>query len=502
MMTTLAQKVLQGIPLTDIPDTHFIDGAFTANRHAGRAKDASDNQKIASYDPGSGEIWHQISAGTAADATQAIDSAQQAFSQWRDTPPALRAKILRDSADLIAQHSEKLAVVEALDSGKSLIDARCDIVSVQKYLHYYAGAADKLEGQTIPLGPDFISMNLIEPVGVTAHIVPWNYPISTMMRGVAPALAAGCTAVVKPAETTSVSALMVAQLMVQAGLPAGVCNVVTGLGAELGPTLCQHRDTRHITFTGSVATGSQVMSMAAKNIASLTLELGGKSPAIVLADADIDAAAEDFVMAIYENSGQVCSAGSRLIIHRSVHQEFLAKFMLKARKLVLGHALRSPDIGSINSVAQLQKISGFVDDARARGLDVIMGGNAIGDPLTGRGWFYEPTIIDNVQLADPLVQQEIFGPVLAVQIVDSAEQALSYANGTDFGLAACVYSRDISSSLKLARDLDAGVITVNQYYAGGVSTPFGGTKKSGFGREKGLTALEAYTKVKNVTIKL
>jgi len=492
-MATLAESILAGEPVTGIPNQHFIDGQWQRN---------SSNNSIDSFDPGTAKVWHQVAAGSASDAQQAIESAQLAFLKWRNTTPAQRADILNRAADLIYQNAERLAVIEALDSGKTLAETHWDVGTAQKYLRYYAGAADKLEGDTIPLGPDLLSMNLLEPVGVTTHIVPWNYPLATMFRGIAPALAAGCSAVVKPAETTSVTALLAAELLVEAGLPAGVCNVVTGFGAELGPTLCTHKDVRHITFTGSVATGTSVMQKAAQNIASVTLELGGKSPGIVLADADVEAAANDFVMAIYENSGQVCCAGSRLIVERSVHQQFLQTFIDKTKQLKLGHGLRDYDIGAINSAAQLSKISAYVDSARQRDLDILIGGNGCVDPISGGGWFYQPTLIDNVKIDDPIVQEEIFGPVLAVQVADNAEHALALANGTDFGLAACVYSRDISRALKMARDIDAGIITVNQYYAGGVSTPFGGNKKSGFGREKGLAALRAYCKVKSVTVKL
>lgn len=490
---SLADRVLAGQPLADLPDQHFIDGNWQGS---------TGGSMLDTYDPGTAEVWHQITAGTAADAQQAVESSQQAFAKWRLTTPEQRAEILFNAAGLIGEHAEKLAVIETLDSGKSLADAEWDVSTVQKYLKYYAGAADKLEGDSIPLGPDLMSFNILEPVGVTTHIIPWNFPISTMFRGIAPALAAGCTAVVKPAESTSVSALVVAELLSQAGLPDGVCNVVTGLGAEVGPVLCQHPDVRHITFTGSVQTGSAVMAMAAKNIASVTLELGGKSPAVVLADADIEAAAEDMLMAIYGNAGQICSAGSRLVIHRSVHQQFLEIFLQKARQLSIGHGLRNPDVAAINSLQQLNKIAGYVDDAKSRGLELLLGGNSVTDPQTGKGWFFEPTVIYDLEHSDRIVQEEIFGPVLAVQLVDSDEQALAVANGTEFGLAACVYTRNVTKALQMARDFDAGIITINQYFAGGVSTPFGGNKKSGFGREKGLEALRAYCRVKSITAKI
>lgn len=493
-MSELAKDIMKGGEIGQLPDKHFINGAWQA---------PANKRLMDTFDPGRAEVFHQIPSGDAQDVDDAVTSSKQAFEKsWQHVTPAARADILRNAAQLVGQHREKLAVVEALDCGKTLDDAESDITGCQNYLNYYAGATDKLQGDTVPLGPDYLSMNILEPVGVTAHIVPWNYPLMTMLRGVAPALAAGCTAVVKPAESSTVSSLLMASILHEAGLPAGVCNVVSGTGAEVGSALCSDERVRHITFTGSVPTGSAVMTMAAKNITSVTLELGGKSPAVVLADANIDEVVEDFVWAIFHNAGQVCSAGSRLIIERSVHTEFIEKFCNRARQLTVAHQLKRPDMGPIHSAAQLAKVESYVQGAQNRGLEIVLGGDTTADPDTGMGWFFQPTVIDQVPHADCIVQEEIFGPVLAVQVADSAEQALHYANGTDFGLAACIYTQNIKSAMRMARDFDAGVVTINQYYAGGVSTPFGGNKKSGFGREKGMEALRAYCKVKNITAKL
>jgi acyl-CoA reductase-like NAD-dependent aldehyde dehydrogenase len=403
---------------------------------------------------------------------------------------------------MVRAHADRLAVAETLDSGKPLSESRDDVETAARLLDYYGGAADKLQGDAIPLGSKFVSYNVLEPVGVTAHIVPWNFPLFTMTRGVAPALAAGCTAIVKPAETTSITALMLADLLHRAGLPAGVCNVVTGTGQAVGDPLSRHPSVRHVTFTGSVATGKQVMRNAADHVASVTLELGGKSPAVVLADCDLDHAAQDMIEAIYLNAGQVCSAGSRLVIERRVHAAFLEKFVAKAQALTLGHGLKNPNVGAINSLRQLDRIAAMVDAAKARGIRVAAGGERAVDPDSGAGWFYRPTVLDEVPPADPAAREEIFGPVLAVQVVDGAEQALAVANDSDYGLVACVYTRDIQKALSLARDIDAGQISVNQYFAGGIYTPFGGNKLSGFGREKGLEALRNYCRVKNVTLRL
>jgi acyl-CoA reductase-like NAD-dependent aldehyde dehydrogenase len=480
--------------LPGLPDRSYIDGRWCAP--------ASD-EWMKTFDPGTARPFARVAACGQADVDMAVESSTRAFKNvWSRADPAERARVLRQGAAAVREHADRLAVVETLDSGKPLSESRDDVETAARLLDYYGGAADKLQGDAIPLGGKFVSYNLLEPVGVTAHIVPWNFPLFTMTRGVAPALAAGCTAVVKPAETTSITALMLADLLHQAGLPEGVCNVVTGTGQAVGDPLSRHPDVRHITFTGSVATGKQVMRNAADHVASVTLELGGKSPAVVLADCDLDHAAQDMIEAIYLNAGQVCSAGSRLVIERRVHQAFLEKFVAKARSLTLGHGLKNPNVGAINSARQLDKIAAMVDGARARGIRVAAGGKRAFDPDSGAGWFFQPTVLDEVPAADPAAREEIFGPVLAVQVVDGAQEALAVANDSDYGLVACVYTRGIQKALSLARDIDAGQISVNQYFAGGIYTPFGGNKLSGFGREKGLEALRNYCRVKNVTLRI
>ena len=480
--------------LPDLPDTLYIDGQWRA---------AASGAQFEAIDPGTEKPFAVCAAGNADDIEIAVASADRAYRQhWRQTAPAQRAAILRTAAGLVRTHAARLAVTETLDSGKPLPEALDDAETVARLLDYYGGAADKLQGDTVPLGQDFMSFNQLEPVGVTAHIVPWTFPMFSMMRGVAPALAAGCTAVVKPAETTSITALMLADMLCAAGLPPGVCNVVTGTGPDAGDPLSRHPAVRHVTFTGSVATGQRVMRNAADHVASVTLELGGKSPAIVLADCDLDHAVEDMLEAIYLNAGQVCSAGSRLVIERSIHAQFLDKFCARARQLSIGHGLKSPAVGAINSSRQLDRITTAVNGARDRGIRIALGGQAVTDPDSGAGWFFQPTVLDDVPADDPVVREEIFGPVLCVQIVDSPEAALHAANGTDYGLAACIYTTHIQRALTLARDLDAGQVTVNQYYAGGVYTPFGGTRLSGFGREKGLEALRNYCRIKNITIRI
>lgn len=480
--------------LAGLPRDHWIDGRWTA---------AGSGEFMETFDPGIGRAFAAFASGDEQDVDRAVTAAERALQgPWGKGTPAERSRVLLRAAEGIRANAERLAVIETLDNGKTLGEAQADVRSAARLFEYYAGAADKLHGETIPLGPDYVSQTSLEPVGVTAHVIPWNYPFSTAARGLAPALAAGCTAVLKPAEQTPLTALLLAEILHQAGLPAGVCNVVTGTGARVGAPLVAHPKVRHVTFTGSVQTGRTVMQAAARNITSVTLELGGKSPMVVLGDCDMAATVEDALWAIYSNAGQICSAGSRLIIERSIHAEFVERLAARANQLNIGHGLRKPDIGAISSLEQLEKISAYVEDAKARDIKVAAGGTRLSDPHSGSGWFFAPTLLDDVRPMDRLVQEEIFGPVLSVQVADSVEHALELANGTPFGLAAGIYSRDITKALRLARDIDAGQIYINEYFAGGVETPFGGNKLSGFGREKGLEGLRSYCRVKAVTARI
>ncbi|MDQ6433856.1 aldehyde dehydrogenase family protein [Mesorhizobium sp. LHD-90] len=491
----LLRDVLRSGVLADLPDRHFIDGAW---------RPASGGGVMESFDPGRASPHAVFAAGDEEDVAAAVAAAKRAGEgAWKKALPRERGRILSRTAELIRQNSERLAIAEVLDSGKTISEARGDVAGAARCFDYYAGAADKNEGKSFPLGEDYSSFSLNEPVGVTAHIVPWNYPLSTAARSVAPALAAGCTAVVKPAEQTPMTALMLAELLHMAGLPAGVCNVVTGTGSAAGAPLAAHPDISHITFTGSTATGMGVMQAAARNVASVTLELGGKSPNVVLADADLDLALDNVVGAIFENAGQICSAGSRLVIERSIHAEFIERLVRRAQDLRMGHGLsETVNFGAINSAGHLAKISSYLDGARARGLTVATGGNVAADPATGKGWFFEPTVIDDLAWDDPVVQEEIFGPVLAVQVVDDFDEAVAAANCTRYALVAGIFTRDLSRAHRFARAVDAGQVYVNEYFAGGIETPFGGNRKSGIGREKGLVAVHSYCKVKSVTVRI
>ncbi|OYU49362.1 MAG: aldehyde dehydrogenase [Rhizobiales bacterium PAR1] len=493
-LATMVAEARSTGTLSGLPDRHWINGTRCPS---------GSNRLMETVDPGTGKAFAQVAAGNAADVDFAVSSAHKALDgPWRTMVPAERGRLLARAAALIRANADRLAVAEALDSGKRLVEAQGDVGGAARAFEYYAGACDKFQGSAIPLGPDYISYTTHEPIGVAAQIVPWNYPISTLARGLAPALAAGCAVVAKPADQTPLTALMMGELLAQAGLPAGAYNVVTGTGVEVGAPLAAHPGIDHITFTGSVATGIHVMQSAAANVTRVILELGGKSPILVLADADIDAAIEGTLGAIFENAGQICSAGSRLIVERSIHATFVEKLVKRANDFHLGHGLGSADMGPVNSAAQLDRIAGYVERAISRGAKLLCGGKRTVDPETGLGWFYQPTVLDNLPADDEAVQQEIFGPVLVVQVADSAEHAVALANGTDYALVAGIYTRDFAKAHRIAARLDAGQVYINEFFAGGIETPFGGNRRSGFGRAKGFDALTSYSKLKCITARL
>ena len=490
----LVEEARRSGTLAGLPSGHFIDGRFVAS---------ISGAKMESFDPGRGVPFATFAAGSAEDVARAVAAARAALSgPWSRLTPAARGEILMRASHLLRERAARFAVVETLDSGKLLAESEGDVGGVVRCLAYYAGAADKLQGDSVPLGPDYLGVTIEEPVGVVAQIVPWNYPLSPAARGIAPALAAGCTLVVKPAEQTPFTTLMLADLLHEAGLPAGVLNVVAGTGAEAGAALVAHSGIDHITFTGSVATGQSVMRAAAEHVTRLQLELGGKSPVVLMADCEIEAAVEGVIGAIYENAGQICSAGSRLIVEKAIAQEVLDRLVARVEAMALGHGLSEAQIGPINSPQQLARIDAHVARARAAGNRILTGGGIVPDAECGGGWFYRPTIILADGLDDPLVQEEIFGPVLTVQIVQGLDEAIAAANATPYALVAGIYTRDHGSAWRFARAVDAGQVYINEFFAGGVAMPFGGNRKSGFGRAKGMAGLRSYCKLKSVVARL
>ncbi len=488
---TLAETYLETGTIADLPDRNFIGGTWV---------EGSSGEKMQSFDPGLATTFGEFALGTVADMDKAIGVAEKGAAHWRSVKPAERCRILNEVARVLRANAERLAFLECVDSGKTLAEAEGDVAGSARLFEYYAGAADKLDGRSVNLGSSHTAFTMREPVGVTGHIIPWNYPTSTFARGVAPALAAGCSVVAKPAETTPYTALVMAALLSEAGVPDGVVNVVTGLGSQAGAAMVSDPRVKQLTFTGSVGTGVHVAQAAAPNVTRLTLELGGKSPLIAFEDCDVAAAIDGAFWAIFSNAGQICSAGSRLLVHSSIRDEVLEGLVARARAIQVGHGLRNPDMGAINSDLHLARIQTHLDAAKARGCDILTGGNATTDPATGKGWFFEPTIIADLASDDPAVQQEIFGPVLSVQVFDREEDAVRLANGTEFGLVAGVYTRDVGRAMRMASALDCGQVTINDYWAGGIELPFGGNGKSGYGREKGWEGLDAYTKVKSITL--
>lgn len=450
-------------------------------------------------DPATDQLIIEISDGDNEQVDQAVLSAKKALSIWSRTEPSVRGRVLYKLAELIEANAGEIAAIESLNVGKPVSQARRDVLRAADYFRFYAGCCDKLNGDTIPLGPDQTAMTLLEPVGVTAHILPWNYPISTLARGAGPALAVGATLVAKPAEATPLTTIYVAKLAQEAGLPSGAFEVVTGAG-DVGETLTSHCDIAHVTFTGSTTTGRKIMQSTSKPVAGITLELGGKSPVIVLADADLDAAADGVIRGIFFNAGQVCAAGARLICEHSIHDELVERVCTKAKMMTIGHGLDDPDIGPLITQQQLERVEGFVDRAKLAELSCVLGGQRIHPDGLPDGLFFPPTIFTDVPADSEVAKNEIFGPVLCTQICEDAEHALKLANDSKFGLVAGIYSSDTTKVMKFSRQVEAGQVFVNGFLQGGDTIPFGGVKESGIGREKGLAGLAAYTTTKSIII--
>jgi len=452
-------------------------------------------------DPATEEPIAEIARATPADIDKAVKAAHAAMKgPWSRLAPMERGALMFKLADAIAANRDELARLETLDVGKPLRDSLGDIDGVVTTLRYNAGAADKMQGETIPLGPEVVDFTLLEPMGVTAHIVPWNFPLGMAMRSMAPALAAGCTVVLKPAEQSPLSALKFAELLPKAGIPRGVVNVVTGFGEDAGEALVRHPLVRAISFTGSLETGRKILAGAAPGIKPSILELGGKNPMIVFADADIDRAVGDALAGSFENCGQVCSSSSRYLLEASIREEFLGKLTEKAEKLKVGPGMDNPDVGPIVSREQYERVTGYVARGRADGGRLRTGGNR--PRHLQRGYFIEPTIFEGVDPSAVIAREEIFGPVGVALDIRNEDEAVELANGLGYGLAAGVYSRDISRALRLARRIEAGSIWINGWWMGGVQAPTGGMKESGIGRERGLAGIRNYLQIKNVAIRL
>ncbi|MBB3258868.1 aldehyde dehydrogenase (NAD+) [Paraburkholderia bannensis] len=472
---------------------HFIGGEWCP---------PASGETIAALDPSTGQAFAQLARGNAADIDAAVTAARRAFEgPWGALSPAERGRLLFTLAGLVTRDQEALAQLEAQDTGKPLKQARADVAALARYFEFYAGAADKLHGQTLPYQPGYTVLTIREPHGVTGHIVPWNYPMQIFGRSVGAALATGNACVVKPAEDACVSLLHVAALAREAGLPPGALNIVTGLGQEAGAALAAHPGIDHISFTGSPLTGKLVARMAAEHHVPVTLELGGKSPQIVFADADFDAALPVLVAAIVQNAGQTCSAGSRVLIERGAYEPLLDRLAAAFDALRVGPPGADLDCGPLISEKQRRRVRDFLDEAQGERIAVVARGKL--DARASEHGFYEvPALLRDVPPQSRLAQEEVFGPVLAAMPFDDESEALALANGTPYGLVAGIWTRDGARQMRLARRVRAGQVFVNNYGAGGgVELPFGGTRQSGHGREKGFEALYGFTVLKTIAIR-
>jgi aldehyde dehydrogenase (NAD+) len=458
---------------------------------------------FADLDPSTGRELAEVARGGAAEIDAAVAAARDTFERtWRRTKPADRARILRHMAELIRRDREQLADLESQDTGKPLKQARSDADVAARYFEFYASAIETLYGDTIAVGSDLFVYTLREPYGVTAHIIPWNYPMQIGARTVAPALAAGNCCVLKPAEEAPLTAIQLGRIGLEAGLPPGALNVVPGFGEEAGAALAAHPGIDHLSFTGSVEVGKLVSKAAAEHVLPVTLELGGKSPNVIFADADLDVAMPVVVNSIIQNAGQTCSAGSRLLVEARAHDRIVSDLVERFQKVSLGPGPADPDMGPLISAAQLERVSGYVELGKTEARAVTGGSRPDGEGLKD-GYFFTPTVFDDVPPTAVIAREEIFGPVVAVSSFAGIDEATQLANGTDYGLVAAVWTRDVSTAHFMARELRAGQVFVNTYGAsGGPEMPFGGVKRSGHGREKGLEGLLEFTQIKTVALKL
>jgi betaine-aldehyde dehydrogenase len=470
----------------------------------GESVDAAEGQTFDIVNPATGKTVATAPLGGRADVDRAVAAAQAAFDErkgWANWAAGKRGRTLSKLADLIKKNSEELAWLESRNGGKPITSARGEIIGASLVFDYYAGAANKVYGQTIPVSKPGIDLTLREPIGVVGLIVPWNFPLLMAAWKVAPALAAGNAAILKPASYTPLTALRLGELALEAGVPAGILNVVTGPGGTVGASIAAHPGIGKVAFTGETTTGQEIMRLASANVKKISLELGGKSPNIVFADADLEKFARESPYSVFDNAGQDCCARSRILVERSAHERVVELFADATRNVKVGDpADDATEVGPLVSTKQRDKVKDYIEIGLGEGATLVVGGTPPEDPALAAGAYLLPTVFDGVDNDMRIAREEIFGPVVSVIPFDTEEEALKLANATPYGLSGSIWSRDIGKAMRAAKALQAGVISINSNSSVHTEAPFGGYKMSGIGRELGMAALDLYTETKNVFI--
>lgn len=472
----------------------YIDGRWQA---------AASGQTFETIDPATGQAVARIAKGGPEDVDLAVTAATRAAAEWAATPLAERSAALYRMAQIIRREEAELALLETLDSGGSLYYSGVTVRDVAaRRFEYFAGLADKLEGQQIPLNQGFLSYTVREPLGVTGHIIPWNGPLWEASRSVPPALAAGNAVILKPAQEAALGAMLLGEIAKEAGLPDGLVNVIPGPGSSVGQALVDHPGIHGITFTGSVSVGQDIMRRAASTMKRVTLELGGNAANIVFPDVNVDGVVEGSIWAAFSNAGQICVSGPRLLVHESIVEEFTSKFVARAKSMSVGPGVENHEMGPLVSEKHLASVLEMIEVAKAEGARLLAGGERLTDGALGAGYFVPPTVFDQVTNDMRIVQEEVFGPVVTIQSFATEEEAVRLANATPYGLANGLWTNDLGRAHRVASQLQSGQVYVNEWFCGDISCPAGGYKMSGIGREEGQQALDNYTQLKSVRLKV